>query len=992
MVTDIAEYTVSDGEVETKHQNDLETLISFTLTGPTTYTTTYTRAFHPGRPWQAYYPPNYQCCMNCYIYFPNVDVYYWPVPEEEEICANGTEPLRTAQVEQLTSAAKTAEAKFNALVRNNSITGPVSTVNDQGFTFVSPSVYVAFHDVSAGDACGDIGQEHTSITLGFAPGELQTVTALGKDHYDTTLGTRPFDPRNVLCPPDFEVEELFLKQDRLAGISTYRPRVQIPPALQNLDPAWKDCVVGDYEGIDPPHPLVPASGFGDVPGIVTDEPPVQEATPAASIPELPKPTGDGMGGDPSNDPLSEAPGQATPVQVNPVNANPVNANPVNANPVNANPVNADPVNADPVNANPVNADPVNANPVNADPVTENPQDSSLGSATAENPSFAAPKLPPAQGPSGDAAPKPNDPAGSNGQPGGTSNGQAADGPAKDPIVVPDPTKATQDQGRPAAIVPEVAQPRPAQPAVVIQDQIVKQGDDPVTIDDKPVVYSHGSVIVGGVAAPAPTTGQIPVPQSQPKADAKPDPIDFEGFEFTPVVQQSTKANAGAAAAAAKPAILVEGQTIHQDTPATSINGHEVLYSGNTVRIDGNPIRVLPSHSHLSPEPVTANGLAFTPSPAPPTFPNTNNERPQNQNQDQGQSLEPVNGPSGHPVVVVKGQSITENGAPATINGRPIVYSGGAVYVAGTRAAIPTVPASRPEAQAVVSAAGLKFTPLPRPPPTSGQAGGNAVPAIVVAGHTLTQDAPAIVVDGATLAYSQGSVFVNGKAAAIPTAPAYQPVDKGNGDQPIVVNGLTISAIPQPPTTTSVAVITTLPNGQSVSRNPSGDIIIEDATLSPERPAITISGTAFSLSNDQVIINGMSTIPLPPSSTSPAASGSITPGPPLTIFGSTITPIAAGAYVVAGATISPNGPAVTVSGISVSLDLVGTGEGIVMAVGSSMRTLEVASNSIGLYNSTTFSTGAASSTGGVGVGPTGDAGAGAGEVAPFEESAASRWGL
>ena len=156
----------------------MDTLISFTLTGPTTYTTTYTRAFHPGRPWQAYYPPDYQCCMNCHVYFPNVDVYYWPVPEEEEICANGTEPLATAQVEQLTGPAKTAEAKYNTLLRNNSITGPASTVNAEGFTFVSPSVYVAFGDVSAGDACGDVGQKHTSITLGFAPGELQTVTGM----------------------------------------------------------------------------------------------------------------------------------------------------------------------------------------------------------------------------------------------------------------------------------------------------------------------------------------------------------------------------------------------------------------------------------------------------------------------------------------------------------------------------------------------------------------------------------------------------------------------------------------------------------------------------------------------------------------------------------------------------------------------------------------------------------------------------------------------
>ena len=74
-------------------------------------------------------------------------------------------------------------------------------------------------------------------------------------------------------------------------------------------------------------------------------------------------------------------------------------------------------------------------------------------------------------------------------------------------------------------------------------------------------------------------------------------------------------------------------------------------------------------------------------------------------------------------------------------------------------------------------------------------------------------------------------------------------------------------------------------------------------------------------------------------------------------------------------------------------MVGTGELFVTAVGSSTRTLEVSGGS---YNSTTFSTGAASSTRsstrGLVSGPTGDNGAGAGEVAPFEESSASRWGI
>lgn len=41
--------------------------------------------------------------------------------------------------------------------------------------------------------------------------------------------------------------------------------LEVPPALQNLDPAWKKCKVDDYDGINRPRKLVPASGYEDGP-------------------------------------------------------------------------------------------------------------------------------------------------------------------------------------------------------------------------------------------------------------------------------------------------------------------------------------------------------------------------------------------------------------------------------------------------------------------------------------------------------------------------------------------------------------------------------------------------------------------------------------------------------------------------------------------------------------------------------------------------------
>ena len=66
----------------------------------------------------------------------------------------------------------------------------------------SPSVYIAFPQISATDGCGLIGSVYTQKILGFAPGELSTavinasaaISALTPQYF-------PFDFRYALCPP-----------------------------------------------------------------------------------------------------------------------------------------------------------------------------------------------------------------------------------------------------------------------------------------------------------------------------------------------------------------------------------------------------------------------------------------------------------------------------------------------------------------------------------------------------------------------------------------------------------------------------------------------------------------------------------------------------------------------------------------------------------------------------------------------------------------------
>ncbi|KAL8718231.1 MAG: hypothetical protein Q9225_004603 [Loekoesia sp. 1 TL-2023] len=983
MVTDIEEYTLTNGAVKTAVIDDHESYATFTLTGPTTYTTIYTRALRPGRPWQAYYPDNYQCCMDCYVYFPQVEVYYWPVPESEELCANSSKPIVTAQAVLPSGAARTAAARFNTLSTNHSQPGEVSTVNAEGFTFVSPSVYVAFGDVT-----------------------------LGKNHYDTTLGTRAFDPKNVLCPPDFEPETLFVQQDSLAGIHTYRPRIQIPSALQNLDPKWRTCVVDDYEGIDPPRQLVPASGWGDDPVATTSKAPVQQATPAAVAPSLPKNTGNGDGSDPKNPP---------------------------SNPQNDPPSSSPKPGQDPSSA-------LTGSPPTQDSSDIDPSTIPGGANTGPNTS-AGPQQQPSL-----KSPDKQDPA----DPNGSAGGQAQNGQGKNW----DPTKAINGNGQSADNSQHANGPRPAQPAVVVQGQTIQQGAPPVTIGGKPVVYSKGSVYVNGVAAAAPTIESKPPPVASPEQKAN--PVTLGGFKFTPTVQAGTQDTAPKPVIA-KPAVVIQGQTVQQGAPPVTINGHEIAYSAGSLHVGSTAVLVPQATRGQAPAPVAVQGMTFTPIAVP---------------SDGGNQASPVNsGNQARPVAIVKGQTLTENGAPATVNGKPVVYSDGALYAAGTRVSVPTVAPGQPPSP--VNIAGLSFTPQPIQSHGTGP-----IPAVIVAGHTLTEGAPAVSVNGAKIAYSSGSVYVNGKAAPLPT-PGPQPADKTNPS--IVAEGLTFYAAPParqqnvapapiaavaghvivqepagavaidgtiltsggPPITISgtpvslnpTAVVVgsntiSLPSslnsqaiatagGQVISQNAVGAVMVAGKTLIPGGPALTISGTRYSLAST-ALVAGTSTIPLPASTTNAmltdsagetftiAANGgliirpgatisaggpgvsisgtpfslttsagstmliegtrvlplsvSITP-PPLEIFSSTVTADANGDYVIGGKTVTPDGPAVTISGTTISLGHVGSAEVLVM--GTTTSTVDaITSASANSTNQSSQGAGASSTTA---VEPSGSAG-------------------
>jgi hypothetical protein len=126
----------------------------------------------------------------------------------------------------------------------------------------------------------------------------------------------------------------------------------------------------------------------------------------------------------------------------------------------------------------------------------------------------------------------------------------------------------------------------------------------------------------------------------------------------------------------------------------------------------------------------------------------------------------------------------------------------------------------------------------------------------------------------------------------------------------VVNGQDVSITTLAPPTESGIVFGDLTGRPAAS----GAYVIADQTLSRGGSAIEISGTTYSLapSGENVVVNGEAT---------PVSAIQMTSIQPATVVigGVTAAPALSGAYyVVAGQTLSPEGPAIEVSGVTYSL--------------------------------------------------------------------------
>jgi uncharacterized protein YodC (DUF2158 family) len=189
--------------------------------------------------------------------------------------------------------------------------------------------------------------------------------------------------------------------------------------------------------------------------------------------------------------------------------------------------------------------------------------------------------------------------------------------------------------------------------------------------------------------------------------------------------------------------------------------------------------------------------------------------------------------------------------------------------------------------------------------------------------------PPIVIGTSTATVNSDGNFMIGTHALQPTDPPY--VLQGttyaldSSKTALVVNGVSTHAVDTAQHVSDVPQAATLTiNGVIVTPDPASNYIVETQTLKPGGPAITVSGTRISLaSGAAAVVVGSETSVLSGIMRTHAGElahhTSDNPEPAtLTINGITVTANSASNYVVETQTLSPGGPAITVSGTRISL--------------------------------------------------------------------------
>ena len=896
------------------------------------------------------------CCNKCDVRASAVQLVYWP-----------PEPTNAPNISSPGNSSITAAPA--------ALGSEASGVVSDGFTFVSPSVYVVYSGISAQASCvallnsqTQVGPEYT-VTRAYAPDALSSAICVAPDSEGMGIAyyfNGPGPPRyfqgifngwaainyaELANPPPDSVLLLRYQTCFSNAIGTAfasqlfaTPQLSFPPDVTDIDPEWETwgagtCTPVDLGVMDPPRALGSATALG--PGVVTtaDSPHMISTGAAApgitaALPNNRRPT-----------PMYNAPSVLShkTALLDPSLSLALNPSPSNPGAVSP------------------GSDPV----LSADPNNESPGEMSLLSQA----------LDPSPTPPGVAAP------------------QSQVAPTKNPITL------APVQPAPAAQIPTNVPTTPA-PVVPVAQPLP-------SIDNQPILQNTKSdLIIGGSTTLAP--GSQTTLEGHAISNGGSNVVVDGNTQALQTPAAPSSQPAPAVVAAGQPAPSIGGQPILQDGNSNLIvggsttlaPGSQTIVAGQTVSNDASNFVVDGStqalQSPAEPSQIAAPAIVAPSQPPPqvgshPILQNANNELiiagitvpPNSQTVVAGhtvsnganmvvidgntQILQPqptialAPGPpsvGGQPIVqnpnrdLLVGGSTIASGSQAVVAGHTVSNGGSKVVVDGNTQALPAPTVAAPMGQIVqISNGNLQVGGQIIAPGSQATVSGHVVnfanpKQVVVDGTTnaiapITSQVPLVI--GSQTAYqAAGGGLILGTSTI---APGSQATISGqvfslDGSSSVAVDGSTYSLPPtqnayimkavQPTSTAPITLFNGLvitpaasvatPGAYPALNLPNG------AVISAGGPTAVVSGTTYSVlpSNQGLLVNGASTMALPPLPSAPQLIFSVA--------GQTFTAARAG-FSIAGTTILPGGQALTISGTAISLN--------------SFSQLQIGSSTIGL---------------------------------------------
>jgi hypothetical protein len=282
-----------------------------------------------------------------------------------------------------------------------------------------------------------------------------------------------------------------------------------------------------------------------------------------------------------------------------------------------------------------------------------------------------------------------------------------------------------------------------------------------------------------------------------------------------------------------------------------------------------------------------------------------------------------------PTITFNGITATPGSSSEYVIGKQTLEAGGpAIIISGTQVSLASgasaivVGSSTSMLLASDSPGDLELPNGPAPVLTL-TANSNSASEYVVGDQTLKPGGPAITISGTPVSMDPRATALVVGSSTRPIAVVPYREDQSHRE------GAQLAG--SPPARLTLA-------GTTATLNSASGYIIAGQTLRPGGTAITVSGTPISLASQATaVIVGSSTIPLAVAPNRGDQDGARSPGtlpPSLTLAGTTATLNSASEYIIAGQTLEPGGPAITVSGTPITL----AAQATAVVVGSSTSML------------------------------------------------------